>query len=563
MARQRVQTQYAANQVRLTPQASPVDTYVQPARNDQISRALEQVTGNVSRKVSSDKRKNEQSNAAAFQIQKLQVAEAAYANGELGSWDKIKGDFSLSDNAQYGPALQVVYNQKLGVEAGYAIQSELAKWNSENSDLRLSDPVSYNTALDAKTHSLLKAHLGPDSIDAVGYASSMRTQVTAMSNQLKSQQFSEYNTAQAKLPLENFLTQLGAGVNVAELGATGTPEERVAAIGESVNSTVQAMVATKTMSNSAVNSAATDYLVTLANERGDLSILQIAKNIGTGSGYLWGIQSEKKKLIAAQRSLASHLESQEALKYRNKQRKDQIGKTDYQEAAYQYYRIHGDFEEFDGPTTSEGMGLYDIDVIQQRIASFQESPQLTQADYESYYDQFSSVTELDVGRAREMIEKMPIGSMAEWRLAESAMNDVLSKRGSVFSSVAFKDATEFIDHGHKVDPQSSISMASLSVKSLDEYKRSQAQLKRRATSYIVDQKTLDKDLKAIGADEDLQGVSIHSLDESTKYDLYQYAAKQAFEAFATTLGGTSTGGVPESGETITIGTSTVTVRQLD
>ena len=47
MAKQRVQTQYAKNQVRLAPKASPVNTYVQPARNDQISKALDSVTGNV------------------------------------------------------------------------------------------------------------------------------------------------------------------------------------------------------------------------------------------------------------------------------------------------------------------------------------------------------------------------------------------------------------------------------------------------------------------------------------------------------------------------------------
>ena len=49
MAKQRVQTQYAANQVRLTPQASPVNTYVQPSRDSQISKALDSVTGVVQR----------------------------------------------------------------------------------------------------------------------------------------------------------------------------------------------------------------------------------------------------------------------------------------------------------------------------------------------------------------------------------------------------------------------------------------------------------------------------------------------------------------------------------
>jgi hypothetical protein len=49
VAKQRIQTQYAANQVRLTPQASPVNTYVQPSRDSQISKALDSVTGAVQR----------------------------------------------------------------------------------------------------------------------------------------------------------------------------------------------------------------------------------------------------------------------------------------------------------------------------------------------------------------------------------------------------------------------------------------------------------------------------------------------------------------------------------
>ncbi len=49
MAKQRIQTQYGNNQVRLNPQARPVDTFVQPSRNDQISRALNSVVGNVQR----------------------------------------------------------------------------------------------------------------------------------------------------------------------------------------------------------------------------------------------------------------------------------------------------------------------------------------------------------------------------------------------------------------------------------------------------------------------------------------------------------------------------------
>ena len=565
MARQRVQTQYASNQVRLTPQASPVDTYVQPARNDQISRALDSIAGDISRKNASDGQKQDQADATAFQVQKIQAVEAAYANGELGSWDKIKGDFSLADNPKYGQALHIIYNQKVGTETGLDIQTELFKWDSENSGLRLTDPVAYSEALDAKTLKLLQANLGPDSVDAVGFASSIRTQVSAATGQLKSQQFAEYRTKQAALPLENFYTQLAAGVNVAEIEATNTPDQRVAMIGQSVNNVVQAMVATKTMSNSAINSATTDYLITLATENNDLSILQIAKNIGTGGGYLWGIQGEKKKLLAAQRNLANHLENQDRLTYQKKQRKDQIAKTDYQEAAFQYYRIHGDFEEFGGTESSQGMGLHDTSTIQKRVASFQESPLLTQKDYEGFYSQFSSVSSLDTGRAREILEKMDIGSQAEWQLAESAMNDVLQKRGSVFNGASYKAAESVIDLRYGIDPQKGMSLSNYSLKSLDEYARAKADLKKRATSYIVDQRVLDKDLKAIG-EEALEGTSIHNLTAAVKYDLYQHAANQAYDTHATDINnkpaGGSTSDVPSDGDIIEIGGSTVTVRQI-
>ena len=447
MARQRVQTKYAANQVRLTPQASPVNTYVQPARNDQISKALDAVTGNVSRAAAKTDRAKEQSKSAEFQIQKLMAVEAAYNDGSLGDWATVSKGFSLANDPQYGPALQVAYNQKVGTEAGINVQSELFKWDSENPNLRQSDPVAYSEQLDAITKQLLTQHLGPDSIDAVGYQSAIRTQVNAAQNQLKSQQVSEYKVVQAQLPLENFFTQLGANVNVAHLGSAGlTNAERTSAIGEAVSQTLQATFGTNTIPPKALNGATTDFLITLANENKNLDLLDIAKTISTGNGgFLYGIQSEKKKLLAAQRTLASQLSSEDAVAYAQKNRKMAIAKDDYQEAAFQYYNIHGDFEDFDGPESSQGMGAYDISVIQKRIADFKESPTLTQNDYENFYNQFSSVTELTPDRAQEMLEKMTIGSMAEYRLAKAAMGDVINKRGSVFTGDSYKAASSIID----------------------------------------------------------------------------------------------------------------------
>jgi hypothetical protein len=567
VARQRVQTKYAANQVRLTPQASPVNTYVQPARNDQISKALDAVTGNVSRAAAKTDRAKEQSKSAEFQIQKLMAVEAAYNDGSLGDWATVSKGFSLANDPQYGPALQVAYNQKVGTEAGINVQSELFKWDSENPNLRQSDPVAYSEQLDAITKQLLTQHLGPDSIDAVGYQSAIRTQVNAAQNQLKSQQVSEYKVVQAQLPLENFFTQLGANVNVAHLGSAGlTNAERTSAIGEAVSQTLQATFGTNTIPPKALNGATTDFLITLANENKNLDLLDIAKTISTGNGgFLYGIQSEKKKLLAAQRTLASQLSSEDAVAYAQKNRKMAIAKDDYQEAAFQYYNIHGDFEDFDGPESSQGMGAYDISVIQKRIADFKESPTLTQNDYENFYNQFSSVTELTPDRAQEMLEKMTIGSMAEYRLAKAAMGDVINKRGSVFTGDSYKAASSIIDKKYGIDPQKNISISSISLAAQDEFNMSKADFKQRVTSYVVDQRTLDKALKVIG-EEDLSGTSLHLLDYEVKYRLYKQAAKDAVEANATDINSKTNNSqaqttVPQVGATVVIAGRNVTVTQ--
>ena len=569
MARQRVQTKYAANQVRLTPQASPVNTYVQPARNDQISKALDAVTGNVSRAAAKTDRAKEQSKSAEFQIQKLMAVEAAYNDGSLGDWATVSKGFSLANDPQYGPALQVAYNQKVGTEAGINVQSELFKWDSENPNLRQSDPVAYSEQLDAITKQLLTQHLGPDSIDAVGYQSAIRTQVNAAQNQLKSQQVSEYKVVQAQLPLENFFTQLGANVNVAHLGSAGlTNAERTSAIGEAVSQTLQATFGTNTIPPKALNGATTDFLITLANENKNLDLLDIAKTISTGNGgFLYGIQSEKKKLLAAQRTLASQLSSEDAVAYAQKNRKMAIAKDDYQEAAFQYYNIHGDFEDFDGPESSQGMGADDIYDTLKRIADFNpDSPTLTRIDFEIFYNQFSSVTAgyLPTG-LRKCSDIMTIGSMAEYRLAKAAMGDVINKRGSVFTGDSYKAASSIIDKKYGIDPQKNISISSISLAAQDEFNMSKADFKQRVTSYVVDQRTLDKALKVIG-EEDLSGTSLHLLDYEVKYRLYKQAAKDAVEANATDINSKTNNSqaqttVPQVGATVVIAGRNVTVTQ--
>ena len=86
MATKRVQTQYQQNQVRLRPQATPVDTFVRPARNDQISKALDSVTGNVQRVQQKEERKLDM-----IQASKKQAAQNSFGIGfrDLMSQEKF------------------------------------------------------------------------------------------------------------------------------------------------------------------------------------------------------------------------------------------------------------------------------------------------------------------------------------------------------------------------------------------------------------------------------------------------------------------------------------------
>lgn len=76
MATNRVQTPYQKSQVRLTPQASRVDTFVRTARNDQISKALDSVTGNVQRVQDKEERKLDM-----IQASKKQAAQNSFGIG--------------------------------------------------------------------------------------------------------------------------------------------------------------------------------------------------------------------------------------------------------------------------------------------------------------------------------------------------------------------------------------------------------------------------------------------------------------------------------------------------
>jgi len=93
-----------------------------------------------------------------------------------------------------------------------------------------------------------------------------------------------------------------------------------------------------------------------------------------------------------------------------------------------------------------------------------------------------------------------------------------------------------------------------------------ADLKARATSYIIDQEVLDSDLKAIDY-EDLKGTSIYTLTADVKAKLYKHVANEAYKDHATDINNKSIGGdatsVLQDGETVTINGSTITVTKKE
>ena len=101
MATNRVQTQYQQNQVRLRPQASPVDTFVRPARNDQISKALDSVTGNVQRVQVKEERKLDM-----IQASKKQAAQVSFNVGLKALMSQEKYAKMLPEELQEDPAYQ-------------------------------------------------------------------------------------------------------------------------------------------------------------------------------------------------------------------------------------------------------------------------------------------------------------------------------------------------------------------------------------------------------------------------------------------------------------------------
>ena len=108
MAKQRVQTQYAKNQVRLAPQASPVNTYVQPARNDQISKALDSVTGNVQEVQRVEKRRFDM-----LETGRKQAAQASFNVGYKSLMESETNQRRDSDSMMGSEEFKTLFNSTL------------------------------------------------------------------------------------------------------------------------------------------------------------------------------------------------------------------------------------------------------------------------------------------------------------------------------------------------------------------------------------------------------------------------------------------------------------------
>ena len=159
---------------------------------------------------------------------------------------------------------------------------------------------------------------------------------------------------------------------------------------------------------------------------------------------------------------------------------------------------------------------------------------------------------------------MPIETKAEWSLASAAMRDVLNKRGSVYNGESYKSAKTLIDQVWQINPQNQSSLASLSSKALDEYNRSVADFRERVTSYIIDQRVLNKDLEGLGLG-DFKDQSIHQLPPAVKYQLYKDAASDAAQKHLTDTAGNSLKKSPilPTNGTVTINGVPVTIISIE
>ena len=180
MATNRVQTQYQKSQVRLTPQASRVDTFVRPARNDQISKALDSVTGNVQQVQKEEERKLDM-----IQASKKQAAQNSFGIGFRALMEQEQFARMTPENLIESPEYQKLFNSSLdqvddedlkGMLANSMTQSSRASSNASSAlyqrqDLRDAGAVFGSSTTDmhidqaSATYSFVEGRsFGPDGL---------------------------------------------------------------------------------------------------------------------------------------------------------------------------------------------------------------------------------------------------------------------------------------------------------------------------------------------------------------------------------------------------------------
>ncbi len=140
MAKQRIQTQYNKSQARLNPQARPVDTYVQPSRNDQLSNAIDSVTGNMQRVQAKEERKLD-----LIQSGKSQAAQAGFQAAYKNLLENETFARMTYEQIQQTPEFQQIFGSAMG-QVNDPLHQEMLSNNMQQTALNLNTISSQNWA---------------------------------------------------------------------------------------------------------------------------------------------------------------------------------------------------------------------------------------------------------------------------------------------------------------------------------------------------------------------------------------------------------------------------------
>jgi hypothetical protein len=508
VAKQRVQTQYDHNQVSLKPMARRVDTYVRPTRNDHLSRALEEASGSIFDRVATEKRATEAADYANFQLEKARVVEDAYNNGKL-PWEAVEDNYDLATHKKYGGHLMIAYNEQRGTQAGLQLQSTLMKWKSETPEVDQMNPEQFESVLGAKVRETLKTHIDGQEGDLLGYGTALNKQANSIVQQLKNQHFGAYQQKMAVLPGQTY--GLGLSTEITNLRAEGKTALEIA---DAVNNFSSIAYKRKALDGTSINNITAQTLIDLAKQEKSLDILDMAKNVKAGSGYLWG--AKRADFVSARDSIAYDLDRQETNTYHKNLRVQNLAKDDFYTQSYEHFLTEGSFDTFENPDGSEVLSQWDINQIKERVRSFEVNKPLTLEDYESYAQSFSVIPNLTMDRAiaikNKLIESGSVNTLNELRLVDQAMKDTLNSTNAVYNSEAFKEASAEIDSKFQYDPvRKAWGLANVTEDHRMRRLQASKEFKHRTLVLRIDQDALDERLRKLKIE---QGIG-RPLDELT------------------------------------------------